>query len=197
MSYSTAISMAQSLISNMQQVGQVHWANAASRVINPIFKSTTGKMLISFVLGYYASKSISKIWKKPADEEEPDVFREPLKLTLQQLSTFNGQDNKPTYTAFNGKIYDLTSCIISQDDEIFRLIAGCDAGPVLQKTYKGMGISTFDPMRRWEMMMESECTIVGYLIEHYDFEGLHSHQTDEDGEDGSTVVDLSEQLGEF
>ncbi|SPP79346.1 Hypothetical predicted protein [Drosophila guanche] len=196
MSYSTALSMAQSLISNIQIVGQAHLAtqipkiDAAFRLVGPALKSTTGKILISFVVGYYATKKLSLICykmlgRKPADEEESAVFLMPLQLTLEQLSTFNGQDNKPTYTALHGKIYDLTSCMMRQDDAIFHLIAGCNAGPILSKAYEAIGISDVYQMQRWELLIEAECPIVGHLIENLDLNEVNSHQCDTD--DGSTI----------
>ncbi|XP_022226870.2 uncharacterized protein LOC111077045 [Drosophila obscura] len=206
MSYSNALSMAQSLMANIQIVGQAHLAtklpkiDAAYRLIGPALKSTTGKVLISFVVGYYATKTLSQICNKmlgskPTNADEPVALRMPLELTLQQLSEFNGQDNKPTYTALNGMIYDLTSCMISQDDAILHLIAGCDAGPILSKTYKSMGVCNVNSMRNWELMIESECPMVGYLVAPLDFEEDNSYQSD--AEDVSTVVDAAEPVGDF
>jgi len=48
------------------------------------------------------------------------------KFTIQELSSFNGKDGKPTYVAYKGKVYDVTDSNLWIDGDHLGHTAGED-----------------------------------------------------------------------
>jgi predicted heme/steroid binding protein len=48
------------------------------------------------------------------------------KFSIEELSTFNGQNGKPAYVAFKGKVYDVTDSSQWQDGDHLGHSAGLD-----------------------------------------------------------------------
>ncbi|KAH8413028.1 hypothetical protein KR009_007489, partial [Drosophila setifemur] len=154
----------------------------ASKWLIPLVKSPIGQLVISFVLGYFATTKLSQMYnnfKGPGDKNQADSSankdvaelpfkgKKAIRLSLQQLSAFNGQEEElPIYTALNGNIYDLSSArdkFSSQGP--YSLLAGCDANHVLNIACGSMGVCTDDIVQRWEQSLKAEFNIVGYLID--------------------------------
>ena len=47
-------------------------------------------------------------------------------FTREELQAFNGRDGRPTYAAFNGKVYDVSTSPLWEEGEHFEHFAGKD-----------------------------------------------------------------------
>lgn len=165
---------------------------AANRLLQPLLRNPFAQVLISFVLGYYATTKLSKVCgyirrligkehseleigmmanvsHNDAELERPDTdAMEPLRLTQKQLTAYDGlHDNRLIYTAINGKIYDVSSCreTFCMPGGLYSLLAGCNANQVLSIAGGWMGVCIDDLVQRWEQSLNAEFNIIGYLID--------------------------------
>ncbi|KAM8715682.1 hypothetical protein ACLKA7_002690 [Drosophila subpalustris] len=196
---------------------------AATRFLRPLLRSPMAQVVISFVVGYFATIKITQICtliRNQADKRrlalefdsqldtdcrsnqsglppEPQV----LWLTRQQLTAFDGlQAHKPIYTALNGRIYDLSSsrATFSQPG-IYSLLAGCNANQVLSIACGSMGVCTDDVIQRWEQSLNAEFNIIGYLIDSDASDGEAGTGTetetevDDDDGEGDDMTVVSEK----
>ncbi|XP_034473533.1 uncharacterized protein LOC117780944 [Drosophila innubila] len=177
---------------------------AATRFLRPLLRSPMAQVVISFVVGYFATIKIAQICaliRSQADKKRPELEfpaqldadsrscqselppeGEVLSLTRRQLTAFDGlHTDKPIYTALNGKIYDLSSSrqTFSQLG-IFSLLAGCNANQVLNIACGSMGVCTDDVIQRWEQSLNAEFNIIGYLIDSDASDGEAESEADDD-----------------
>lgn len=165
---------------------------AANRLLQPLLRNPFAQVLISFVLGYYATTKLTKVCgyirrlvekehseleirklanhsHNDAELERPDIdAMEPLRLTQKQLTAYDGlHDNRLIYTAINGKIYDVSSCreTFCKPGGLYSLLAGCNANQVLSIAGGWMGVCIDDLVQRWEQSLNAEFNIIGYLID--------------------------------
>lgn len=165
---------------------------AANRLLQPLLRNPFAQVLISFVLGYYATTKLTKVCgyirrlvekehseleirklanhsHNDAELESPDIdAMEPLRLTQKQLTAYDGlHDNRLIYTAINGKIYDVSSCreTFCKPGGLYSLLAGCNANQVLSIAGGWMGVCIDDLVQRWEQSLNAEFNIIGYLID--------------------------------
>lgn len=89
--------------------------------------------------GYVApyQKGAKKYLDHPADK----VYRKKIRMTLSELSKFDGKDGHPAYVAVNGVIYDLTESRLwrggEHDPSKGKAIAGRDLTEVLKESPHG------------------------------------------------------------
>lgn len=166
---------------------------AAIRSIRPLLKSPVAQVIISFVVGYYATTKIVQIYilyrthaggshskedfktvlatdNQIVNEAQLPEAEDALRLTCEQLSAYDGmREDEPIYTALNGNIYDLSS---SRDTFLrpgpYSLLAGCNANQVLNIACGSMGVSPEDIIDRWERSLNAEFNIIGHLIDSDD-----------------------------
>ncbi|XP_060661381.1 uncharacterized protein LOC132795001 isoform X2 [Drosophila nasuta] len=168
---------------------------AATRFLTPLLRCPMTQVVISFVVGYFATIKITQICtlirkqvsKRQNLEEcvtqldsesgsseailikgQAPTDDEALWLTSQQLTAYNGLqgNNEPIYTALNGKIYDLSSSRdVCSKPGLYSLLAGCNANQVLNIACGSMGVCTDDVVQRWEQSLNAEFNIIGYLID--------------------------------
>ncbi|EDV94197.1 GH25021 [Drosophila grimshawi] len=177
--------------------------------MRPLLNSPIVQVVISFVVGYYATTKISKVYalirestnqrrsklecqtQLTVGQASSSVLAmvelpqapESLRLTHKQLREFDGvRDTGHIYTALNGNIYDLTA---SRDTfmqpGLHSLLAGCNANEVLNIACSSMGVSASDVIQRWERSFNAEFNIIGYLVES------DASETDEYRNDDATL----------
>ncbi|ALC39809.1 c-cup [Drosophila busckii] len=157
-------------------------------LLRPVFKNPIGQVLLSFLLGYYATTKIAGLiafcCKQPAAKDataskdnaaaaaenvatQQQQQQQLLLLTERQLSKFNGLvANQPIYTALNGNIYDLSpSRDMFLKPGLYSLLAGCNANQMLNIAYGSMDVSLSDVLQRWEARLNAEFNIIGILID--------------------------------
>ncbi|KAH8402919.1 hypothetical protein KR222_000135, partial [Zaprionus bogoriensis] len=158
-----------------------------------MLRNPIAQVFISFMLGYYATTKISQFCglvskmidkgdsesectTRPAndcrDEQAPKADSDEtqdvaLRLTRRQLTAYDGlHDNRPIYTALNGKIYDVTPAREKFSmPGLYALLAGCNANQVLNIACGSMGLCTADLVQRWERSLSAEYNMIGYLID--------------------------------
>lgn len=182
---------------------------AASRLLQPLLRNPFAQVLISFVLGYYATTKLTQVCghirrlvdkkanpesectrqlKDPSQNdpkwEKTEIDdREPLRLTQKQLTDYDGlHDNRLIYTALNGKIYDVSSRreTFYRPEGLYSLLAGCNANQVLSIAGGWMGVCTDDLVQRWEQSLNAEFNIIGYLIDTDDSDNSDGTKIDKD-----------------
>ena len=67
---------------------------------------------------------------------------EKIKMTLEELSQYDGQEGRPTYVAIHGLVYDLSKCRYwkngAHEPSFGKAFAGKDLTQVLKETPHGM-----------------------------------------------------------
>ncbi|PAV87741.1 hypothetical protein WR25_03777 [Diploscapter pachys] len=130
--------------------------------------------LILFLIGYVTIRWLRHAIFGSADELERKIIENSSKseavenrdLNLDELKEFSGQEDRPSYVAFNGNIYDVSKSSALFRSRDFRHLIGTDATEqlILSLTEEKKGEQYESALEYWEGFLDRKYTKIGNLI---------------------------------